>query len=153
MYKVGDKINLDDENGTVVEVVGKGWVQQVKTDLDDSYISIFYPHLLPEKLVFGGNCEWNSNRAKESAWELMEVPEEVVEEYKLQISNADSIENLKRIIKHMADNNINIVGSRAYVYMTSELLHVIDRLGILYPYNYLPRTIGIRAKAIELCEL
>lgn len=102
-----------------------------------------------KKLVYGGRRDGLSNRMVQDATMLPEVKEEVVEEYFKAIQKAATRKQLAEVLIHMNDNNINIVGTRDYVYssisMATEVMH-------FHPSTcqVITRSMNLRNKVFEL---
>ncbi len=110
-------------------------------------------------LVFGGTPEPNSNRMKEDAFELQ--PCLLQSCYDL-LQNAIKVKNISAIhdtLVVLSNRNINIVGSRGYVYQTKKLaeilLHTKQVVPVKLPigsYNVFPRTMGLRKAIYDSIE-
>ena len=102
-------------------------------------------------LVWGGTPDSDNYRMEESSWELNPVSDEVTQAYYDQIQAKTCRKGLISVLKHMADNNINISGTRGYVYSSSGQAKVVENYNPYHP-NHLTRGMGIRHKMMEIYE-
>lgn len=102
-------------------------------------------------LVWGGIPDEGNFRIIEPSWLLNPVSDEVTQAYHEQIQAKTCRKGLVTVLKHMADNNINIVGTRGYVYSSSGQANIVDNFNRYYP-NSLTRGMGIRQKMMEIYE-
>lgn len=100
-------------------------------------------------LVWGGTPVFGSNRAEESGQMLQPVPADVEAVYAENLEKATTREEVANILRHMDASNINIVGSRDMVYLTSELAAIVDTFNP-YHANFLTRSLGLRQKVFDL---
>lgn len=103
------------------------------------------------KLVWGGTPNEGNFRMIEPSWLLNPVSDEVTQAYHEQIQAKTCRKGLVTVLKHMADNNINIVGTLGYVYSSGGQAKVVENFN---PYfsNQLTRGMDIRQKMIEIYE-
>lgn len=100
-------------------------------------------------LVWGGTPDNNNYRMEEPSWELNPVSDEVTQAYYDQIQAKTCRKGLISVLKHMAENNINISGTRGYVYSSSGQAKIVENFNPYYP-NQLTRGMGIRQKMVEI---
>lgn len=103
------------------------------------------------KLVWGGTPDLYNYRMEEASWELNPVSEEVTKAYYEQIQTKTCRKGLITVLKHMAENNISIVGTRGYVYSSEGQANIVENFKPYAP-NELTRGMGIRQKMIEIYE-
>lgn len=102
-------------------------------------------------LVIGGTFEpKGGNRANEDAVALRQVGPERARLFSYSITHAKDLYELRDVLCELATSNINIVGSRGYVYSSKLLARLIPSEGLKWQPNLLPRTAGLRAKYLEL---
>jgi hypothetical protein len=102
-------------------------------------------------LVIGGSFHVsNGNRALEDAVELVPVSLERIRLFTQQVKVAKDLFDLRDAVSRLAEDDINIVGSRGYVYSSKLLARLIPSDGLRWEPNLLPRTVGLRAKYLEL---
>lgn len=98
--------------------------------------------------VIGGTPEQNSNRMVEDAFELDPCLDVSYYDRLTHAILAKDALKIKIALQVMADKNINIVGSRGYVYQTQKLVKMIEQYVVEKPiynlYNVFPRTMGLR---------
>jgi hypothetical protein len=87
----------------------------------------------------------------EASWGLNPVSDEVTKAYYDQIQDKTCRKGLITVLKHMAENNINICGTRGYVYSSEGQACQVENFNHYYP-NALTRGMGIRQKMIEIWE-
>lgn len=102
-------------------------------------------------LVWGGTADLYNYRMTEASWELNPVSDEVTQAYYEQIQAKTCRKGLITVLKHMADNNINIVGTRGYVYSSEGQANIVENYNPYRP-NELTRGMGIRQKMMEIYE-
>lgn len=102
-------------------------------------------------LVWGGTPDENNYRMVEASWELNPVSDEVTQAYYNQIQAKTCRKGLIAVLKHMAENNINICGTRGYVYSSLGQAENVEHFNYYYA-NALTRGMGIRQKMIEIWE-
>lgn len=100
-------------------------------------------------LVWGGTPDNDNYRMEELSWELNPVSDEVTQAYYDQIQAKTCRKGLTSVLKHMAENNINISGTRGYVYSSSGQAKIVENFNPYYP-NQLTRGMGIRQKMVEI---
>lgn len=102
-------------------------------------------------LVYGGNVDLHSEstRLKELSYELEPVPTYIVELYYSCIQKAETQVELLNALYHMSNNNINIVGSRNYVYSSFRQGCILEDFTIDRS-NRITRGMGLREKAFYL---
>lgn len=101
------------------------------------------------KLVWGGTPDYDNYRMLESSWELNPVSDEVTQAYYEQIQAKTCRKGLIAVLKHMAANNINISGTRGYVYSSEGQANIVENFEPYIP-NELTRGMGIRQKMLEI---
>lgn len=102
-------------------------------------------------LVIGGTFEpKGGNRANEDAVALRQVGTERVRLFTHKITHSKDLYDLRDVLSELASDNINIVGSRGYVYSSKLLARLITTEGLKWQPNLLPRTCCLRAKYLEL---
>lgn len=107
------------------------------------------------QLVYGGTYSDGSyNRAKELAHEL--EPVTTVTLTKL-VEECDTLQDIKWLFLTLEQKNINIVGSRGYVYGSAKLGAALSELedspvAFMFNSNVFPRTGGLRQKIIDIFE-
>lgn len=102
-------------------------------------------------LVWGGTPDWGNYRMNEASWELNPVSDEVTQAYYEQIQAKTCRKGLIAVLKHMAENNINISGTRGYVYSSEGQANIVENFNPYFP-NELTRGMGIRQKMLEIYE-
>lgn len=102
-------------------------------------------------LVWGGTPDEDNYRMVEASWELNPVSDEVTKAYYDQIQSKTCRKGLIAVLKHMAENNINICGTRGYVYSSGGQAEQVENFNYYYA-NALTRGMGIRQKMIEIWE-
>lgn len=102
-------------------------------------------------LVWGGTPDEDNYRMVESSWQLNPVSDEVTKAYYDQIQAKTCRKGLIAVLKHMAENNINICGTRGYVYSSYGQAEQVENFNYYYA-NALTRGMGIRQKMIEIWE-
>jgi len=132
----------------------------VERRLTDSYVDVDIAETFKSDLVYGGTPDPWSNRMLENLnYEVLPfVDLETVEEYRLWLAECTSVDELQCLLLDLDDNNMNIAGSRGYVYQSSKQAEVCGLLLGLVPYpdelyariNLLTRTLGLRVKFWEL---
>lgn len=102
-------------------------------------------------LAIGGTFHENTgNRADEDAQDL---PHTGVEKHRLftaEIAASRDLFELRDVLLRLATDNVNIIGSRGYVYSSKKLARLIHCEGLRQEPNLLPRTGGLRSKYLEL---
>lgn len=105
-------------------------------------------------LVRGGTPVLGKNRAAEKATELDPVGEPLASTIERKIRNSTSAEDLYDVLDDMIECDINIVGSRDYVYVTKRIKYFIEHLekiGYISFYgNLITHSGGLRDKVKEL---
>lgn len=107
-------------------------------------------------LVYGGTRAGISNRTQEMSWQLTPVAENIVNAYEQDIDNCQTVDELLDVLFDMKICDINIVGSRGYVYLSGcmateiSLLRGIDPTSCVDMWNVVTRGMGLRVKAAEL---
>lgn len=102
-------------------------------------------------LVWGGTPDAEYYRMLETSWELNPVSDEVTQAYYEQIQARTCRKGLITVLKHMADNNISICGTRGYVYSSQGQVYYVENFNPYYS-NALTRGMGIRQKMLEIYE-
>lgn len=102
-------------------------------------------------LVWGGTPDEDNYRMVEPSWKLNPVSDEVTKAYYDQIQAKTCRKGLIAVLKHMARNNINICGTRGYVYSSEGQAKQVENFNYYYD-NALTRGMGIRQKMIEIWE-
>lgn len=100
-------------------------------------------------LVWGGTPDRGNYRMLEPSWELNPVSDEVTQAYYEQIQAKTCRKGLITVLKHMAENNINISGTRGYVYSSEGQANIVENFNPYFP-NELTRGMGIRQKMVEI---
>jgi hypothetical protein len=132
----------------------------VERRLTDSSVDVDIAETFKSDLVYGGTPDFYSSRMLENLNHQVLAPVnlETVEEYRLWLAECTSVDELQCLLLDLDDNNMNIVGSRGYVYQSSKQADVCEVLLGLIPYpdelyarlNLLTRTLGLRTKFWEL---
>ena len=107
--------------------------------------------MIENTLVYGGTSAFGSNRAKQMVDELDVLNDVIVNAYKKDLAKCESVNDVLDILYDMEVNNINIIGSRGYVYMTKCMADVIKEFrdcgskeNICYNSNLLTRALNLR---------
>jgi hypothetical protein len=110
-------------------------------------------------LVYGGTPDKDSNRMIENTmFTVMDfVPEDEEDLFHEEIMNARSLDELTNVLLNINYHDINIVGTRGYIYQSIAMANVIEGLRHLAVdgqwkerVTLLTRTLGIRSRFIEL---
>lgn len=102
-------------------------------------------------LVWGGTPDDDNYRILEPSWKLNPVSDEVTQAYYDHIQAKTCRKGLIAVLKHMADNNVNISGTRGYVYSSQGQAYQVENFNPWYS-NALTRGMGIRQKMMEIYE-
>jgi len=143
-----------------MEIVRGVSIGGVERKLTDSYVDINMGDsamkIIKSDLVYGGTPDPWSNRMIENLnYEVLYfVDLSTVDQYRKSISECTSVDGLKHILLDLDKNNMNIVGSRGYVYQSAKQAEVCEELLYLVAYpkdliksiTLLTRTLGIRVK-------
>ncbi len=104
-------------------------------------------------IVEGGKPRPFSNRMIEKAPQLPTVETDLVNTIRDDINTCESLNALEIILDNMADNDIHFVGTRNHVYNSKQMLRVLAVCREEFYFDsWLPRTLGFRAKALQLLE-
>jgi len=149
-----------------MEIMRSVSIDGVERQLTDSYMDVELNMgennmgTFKSDLVYGGTPDPWSNRMLENLNQqsLTFVNLETVEEYRKWVSECTSVDELQYLLLDLDEKNMNIVGSRGYVYQSSKQAEVCEVLLGLVAYpdelynslNLLTRTLGIRVKFWEL---
>lgn len=101
-------------------------------------------------LVYGGTFharEWNT--ADEDAQDLPPCDLNAIRVFEDGLNRCTTLKELRLVLEYLASENMNIVGSRGYVYSSKLLSNLVESLHVLGA-TLLPRTSGLRSKFIEL---
>lgn len=103
-------------------------------------------------LVYGGTFTPEGvNRAKEDAINLKPCDLNALRVFEQGVAQATDVKGLVLVLNYLAENNMNIVGSRGFVYSSRKLSdELLDEQPTHLNVAILPRTGGLRAKFIEL---
>lgn len=105
-------------------------------------------------LVIGGTFHVNTgNRADEDA---IQLPHTSVERHRLfttEVAQAKDLFDLRDVLSRLAADDLNIIGSRGFVYSSKKLARLITCDGLRQEPNLLPRTGGLRNKYLELAGI
>lgn len=105
-------------------------------------------------LVIGGTFHFNTgNRADEDAIQLPHTSVEAHRLFTTSVAQAHDLFDLRDVLSRLAADNLNIVGSRGYVYSSKKLARLILCDGLRQEPNLLPRTGGLRSKYLELAGI
>jgi hypothetical protein len=145
-----------------MEIIRSVSIDGIERRLTDSYIDVeigigeMGMGTFKSDLVYGGTPDSWSNRMLENLNKqvLSPVSLETVEEYRQWVSECTSVNELQGLLLNLDDNNMNIVGSRGYVYQSSKQAEVCEGLLDLVAHpdqlyksiTLLTRILGIRVK-------
>jgi len=114
-------------------------------------------------LVYGGTPDIHGNRMIENILfcTLEFVPECIEVEVEAKINSCESVKDLAEVMKELDFHDINIVGTRGYIYQSKAMASSIDfikglseDINIVWHWqsqvNLLTRTLGLRGKFINL---
>ena len=88
-------------------------------------------------------------RADEDAQDLPPCDLNAVRTFEGGLNRCTTLKELRLVLEYLASENMNIVGSRGYVYSSKLLSNLVERLHVL-DATLLPRTSGLRGKFIDL---
>lgn len=103
-------------------------------------------------LVYGGTYGMDGgNRAREDAQDLKPCDLNALRAFEIGINQATTVKELSLVLDYLAENNMNIVGSRGYVYNAGNLGRIMRTQGLdMLDVTMFPRTAGLRGKLIDL---
>lgn len=101
-------------------------------------------------LVYGGTFKaGEGNRAEEDAQDLIPCDLNASRAFEEGLNRCTTRKQLRLVLEYLASENMNIVGSRGYVYSSKLLSNLVEELDIREA-NLFPRTSGLRAKFMEV---
>ena len=101
-------------------------------------------------LVYGGTFHaGEGNRADEDAQDLPPCDLNAIRVFEDGLNRCTTLKELRLVLEYLASENMNIVGSRGYVYSSKLLSNLVERVHLM-DSNLFPRTSGLRSKFIEL---
>lgn len=101
-------------------------------------------------LVYGGTFHaGEGNSAKEDAQDLPPCDLNAVRIFEDGLNRCTTLKELRLVLEYLASENMNIVGSRGYVYSSKLLSNLVERVHVREATLF-PRTSGLRRTFINL---
>lgn len=101
-------------------------------------------------LVYGGTFHpMHGNRADEDAQDLQPCDLNAIRVFEGGINRCTTLKELRLVLEYLASENMNIVGSRGFVYSSKLLSNLVERVHVMDSALF-PRTSGLRRTFIDL---